>query len=87
MSIRDLSKDDILHAIGLETRKSLFDYLVPVLGIFSAGLLVGAGLGVLFAPKRGSDLRTQLRGKVDGVAGRMRRQRVNAESDMSQPSM
>lgn len=55
-----LDKDDLLDAVGLETRKSSADYIVPGLLIFGAGLAVGAGLGMLLAPSAGSELRNQL---------------------------
>lgn len=77
MNLRDMTKNDILQAIGLETRKSVGDYLMPALGVFGAGLLVGAGLGLLFAPKAGDQLRSDLRGRVGGVAEKIRRDRVD----------
>ena len=35
------------------------------LGKFIAGALIGAGLGILFAPKKGSETRTDLKNKFD----------------------
>jgi hypothetical protein len=74
MSLRDLSTDDLLHSIGLQTRRTTTDYLMPALGIFGVGILVGAGVGLLLAPKPGSELRHQL-GSV------VRRRRGQLESD------
>ena len=67
MNLRDVSnldKNDLLNAIGLETRRNAVDYVLPALGVFGAGLLVGAGLGLLFAPKAGKELRGNLRGRL-----------------------
>lgn len=66
-----------LAAIGLQPRRSAADFLLPALGVFSVGVLVGAGLGLLLAPKRGRELRGDLRhgfsNAVRGVSSRIRR--------------
>ena len=64
----DVDKDDLLDFVGLESRRSAGDKLVPALAIFGAGVLVGAGLGLLFAQKPGRELRGALREKIPGVA-------------------
>ena len=59
--LRNFDKDDILEMMGLQT-KSLDRRLVAgTLGTFGIGLLVGAGLGMLLAPKAGRELRDDLR--------------------------
>lgn len=63
--IPDVDKDDILDLVGLEARRSTGDKLVPALAIFGAGVLVGAGLGLLFAQKPGRELRGDLRERLN----------------------
>ncbi|MCE9666929.1 YtxH domain-containing protein [Myxococcus stipitatus] len=63
-SLKKMDKDDLLNLIGLETRRSTAEDVVPLLGAFAAGLLVGAGLGLLLAPKPGNQLRDDLRQKL-----------------------
>jgi len=67
ISAKDLKKmdrDDLLELIGLETKKGPTDWLLPALGAFSVGMLVGAGLGLLMAPKPGAQLRDDLRSRL-----------------------
>lgn len=40
------------------------------LGKFIAGAAVGAGLGILFAPKKGSETRRDLKNKLDELIGK-----------------
>ena len=64
MHLKDLSSDDVLGALGLQSRQTAGDYILPALGIFGVGVLVGASLGLLFAPKPGAELRHQIGDKV-----------------------
>lgn len=74
--LRNMDKNDVLNALGLETRRSSSDMVLPVLGIFTSGLIVGLGAGLLLAPKSGQslmndakssakDAKGQIKGKVD----------------------
>ena len=65
--LRKLDRDELLGMIGLE-RKSSTDWIVPTLGALSVGILLGAGLGLLLAPKSGSELREDLSKKLQGTA-------------------
>ncbi len=62
--IRNLDKDDFLGLLGLESKHSMTNRLLGTLGTFGIGLLVGAGVALLLAPKPGSELRHDLRAKL-----------------------
>jgi gas vesicle protein len=56
-----MNREDILNSIGLQSIPERSDTVLPAMAIFGAGILVGAGLGLLFAPKPGRELRDDLR--------------------------
>jgi hypothetical protein len=66
LSLRDLKKldrDDVLELVGLQ-RAGTNEWIAPALTALGVGLLVGAGLGLLLAPKPGADLRQDLRERL-----------------------
>jgi hypothetical protein len=54
-----LDRDAVLNRMGLERRTPAGDF-VTGLGLFSVGVLVGAGLALMFAPKPGEEMRAAL---------------------------
>ena len=68
--ITNMDKDDVLGMLGLEARRSQSSRMMATLGTFGIGLLVGAGVALLLAPKAGGELRRDLRAKLrrDGKA-------------------
>lgn len=62
--IKDMDKDDFLGILGLQTKHSFTNQLLGTLGTFGVGLLVGAGVALLLAPKAGGELRHDLRAKL-----------------------
>ena len=61
----EANAERLLDRMGLERRRDTADVIMPALGVFGAGIAVGATLGVLFAPKRGEELRTELAERLD----------------------
>jgi gas vesicle protein len=84
--LRNFDKDDILEMMGLQTKSSTGAMLAGTLGTFGIGLLVGAGIGLLLAPKAGRELREDLRDRFrripedanDAIAGMSRESSPNA---------
>ncbi len=54
-----LDREALLKRMGLEERTPAGDFFTG-LGLFAVGVLVGAGLGLMFAPKRGEEMRATL---------------------------
>jgi hypothetical protein len=67
-ALKDLDREDVLGWVGLQSRRTALDALLPSLGIFGVGLLVGAGVGLLLAPKSGQELREDLRDRLQGAS-------------------
>lgn len=79
------SADDILSSLGL-ARKGFSNNLGPTIGLLSAGIIVGIGVGMLVAPRSGRALREQIGERVRGMGetvGRgVRRGERHAESEV-----
>src|SRR5712692_9243011 len=78
--LRDLDKDDLLDLIGLQSKRTVVDWLLPTVGIFGVGLLVGAGVGLLLAPKPGRELREDLRSRIQGATDQLAENFSNAQT-------
>ena len=68
----DLDKDKVLRAFGLQTRRGMAGLVAPAAYLIGGSLLVGAAIGLMFAPKSGNKLRRDVArtlGEVgDGLA-------------------
>jgi len=59
-NVTSWNSNDVLEMLGLERKRDTTDWIVPTVGVFAVGVLVGAGIGLLFAPKPGSQMREDL---------------------------
>lgn len=70
-----INPDNMLHAIGLRRNAeaaALSATLLPALALFGAGLVVGAGVALLTAPKSGRELRDDLSRKAAEITDTVR---------------
>jgi gas vesicle protein len=79
-----MDREALLHRMGLEERTPAGDFFTG-LGLFSIGVLVGAGLGLMFAPKRGDEIRAALneRWKHRGRGGQDFERDLGAEAGVA----
>jgi gas vesicle protein len=67
-----MNREDILESLGLQYKTTPSDTVLPAIAIFSAGILLGAGLGMLFAPKPGRELRDDIRRNAGDLGENLR---------------
>ncbi|HEX4475611.1 MAG TPA: YtxH domain-containing protein [Polyangiaceae bacterium] len=70
-NVRNFGTDDILGALGLQRRSTFGDVIVPALGIFAAGAVVGGAVALLLAPKSGDEMRRDLASRADDLRHRV----------------
>lgn len=84
-ALKDLDKDEILSMLGLQSKETTSDWVVNSLGPFGVGLLIGAGLALLLAPKAGSELREDLREKLGKLGSAVEDKASQAASQYRAP--
>jgi hypothetical protein len=90
MNIEDMlqalpSREDIATAIGLRARASATGDVLAPFGIFGTGMILGAGLALLFAPKAGHQIRHDIAEKVSEIGGHLRAQAPQPASTPADP--
>jgi len=70
--LQDLDRDDMLEAVGLQERNSAWSTAFGSIGIFALGCLVGAGIGLAFAPKAGQEFRNEIGERVRRKANELK---------------
>ena len=91
MKIEDIlhalpSREDIASAVGLEARSSPTGDLLTAFAIFGTGMILGAGLALLFAPKTGHEIRHDIAEKVGEIGGHLRAQVAEPAAPANPPS-
>lgn len=69
--LRDMDSDSILSALGLQREQSM---AWPIVGAALGGVVVGAAVALLFAPKTGREMR----GDLSDYVGKKREQLMDA---------
>ncbi len=88
MKIEDIlnalpSREEIATAAGLQARSPVGGDLLTGLSIFACGIILGAGLALLFAPKAGQDLRRDLAERIGEAGNRLH---LNPSATAASPS-
>jgi hypothetical protein len=91
MKIEDIlqalpSKEDIASAVGLQARASTTGDMLTAFAIFGTGMILGAGLALLFAPKAGHEIRHDIAEKVGEIGGHLRAQVPQPAAPANPPS-
>jgi len=92
MKIEDIlqalpSKEDIASAVGFESRGSAAGGMFTAFSIFGAGIILGAGLALLFAPKPGHEIRRDIAEKVGEMGEHLRAQMPQSATSSNGPSV
>jgi hypothetical protein len=69
--IKNISRDDVLAALGLQVRPSALGAVLTSIGLLGIGALLGAGAALLLAPKSGRELRGDLGSRINGATRRI----------------
>lgn len=74
-----------LDTLGLEIKRENSSTFLTTVGVFSAGVLTGAALGLLFAPKPGRQLRDEVSQKVGQKVESMRHAASRVQGEAAVP--
>jgi gas vesicle protein len=79
-TLRALDRDDALGWFGLARLRGP----LPSIALFGAGMMMGAGIGVLFAPMSGAQMRSAILGRLKGVKEEAKRSADQVASEVKE---
>jgi hypothetical protein len=79
-----MTRDEVLGTLGLQARRSAATYILPAIGMFGVGILTGAGLGLLFAPRTGREMRREIGTRMSDVTNKIKQKVRKTTNEMSQ---
>jgi gas vesicle protein len=85
--VQKLDRDEILALLGLEKKPSTGDWLAGALGTFGVGLLVGAGIALILAPKPGHELRREIRDRLRRVPNGVKEEATGGAKAATDPQV
>lgn len=68
---RNLDLESVLSQVGLRRQHSRSEDMMPMVGLFGVGFLVGAGVALLLAPRSGKEMRTEVVTRLQHVPDMM----------------
>jgi len=91
MTIEDIlhalpSREDIATAVGLQREDSKTGDLLTAVGILGTGMILGAALALLFAPKTGHEMRGDIAEKVSELGEQLRPHGAGPATSANGPS-
>jgi gas vesicle protein len=66
-----MTTGNILRILGAEKRRTTMDYVLPALGLFAAGAVVGGVAALLLTPKSGREVRREISEKASEIGHRL----------------
>jgi hypothetical protein len=81
-SMKTTSSEDLLAALGLERRRSSVAVVGSYAALLATGMILGAGIALLMAPKSGRALRQEIRIKASDFADRIGERAGEATSEV-----
>ncbi|MEZ4235889.1 MAG: YtxH domain-containing protein [Myxococcota bacterium] len=80
---RNLNANQLLHAVGLQrlqpTRSAWTEAAIPA-ALFGAGVLLGAGVALMVAPKSGRELRSDITKQANQLSEKVRERLPNTNN-------